>query len=254
MEINWALVPRRIWASAWRRRDEWGGHRISYVFMLAMLIGGAAIYTLTNQIAAFRDWSAFDPNTVLDDAIPFVYWMTIPYATLYCYYPIAAWFGIKDDKMLRENLVFHQMLLLSCWFVFAIFLILPVEIDLRAGMAIPDSLFWKIQFDFMHTVDEPWNAWPSLHIVQSLLIVLVIRRWFPATNKVQSALHLLLIFAWISLLLSTVMIKQHFVWDVVTGLLYALLCWKFWFKPTLDRAGGEQGEKLFAEVFAQESK
>lgn len=249
MEKHWGLVPRRFWASSWKRRNDWNGHRISFSFMLAMLIGAAAIYTITNQLAAYRGWNAFDPKIFLDDSIPFVYWMMIPYATLYFYYPAAAWFGIKDEKMMRENLVFHQMLILSCWFVFAIFLLLPVEIDLRSNMEIPNSIFWQMQFDFMHTVDEPWNAWPSLHIVQSLLIVLVIRRWFPSQTKIHSVLHMLLWFAWVSLVLSTMMVKQHFVWDVVTGIIYASICWKYWFKPTLDIIGSEEGEKIFSDVF-----
>jgi len=249
MVKHWGLIPRRFWASSWKRRNDWKGHRISFTFMLAMLIGAASIYYFTNQLAAYRGWSAFDPKIFLDDSIPFVYWMMIPYCTLYLYYPAAAWFGIKGDKMMRENLIFHQMLITSCWFVFAVFLILPVEIDLRGDMEIPKSLFWQVQFDFMHTVDEPWNAWPSLHIVQSLLIVLVIRRWFPSQTIIHSVLHALLWFAWISLVLSTMMVKQHFVWDVVTGIIYALVCWKYWFKPTLDIAGSDEGEKIFSNVF-----
>jgi membrane-associated phospholipid phosphatase len=252
MEINWGMIPRRFWASTWRRRADWNGHRISLAFMLAMLVGAALLYSITNQLAALIGWSAFDPKTILDDSIPFVYWMMIPYSTLYFYYPMAAWFGIKSESMLRENMIFHQMLIMSCWIVFVIFMVLPVEIDLRGNMDIPESIFWKSQFDMMHSVDEPWNAWPSLHIVQSLLIVLIIRRWFPAKSTIQSLLHGLLWLAWISLVLSTMMVKQHFVFDVVTGLIYGSACWIYWFKPTLDRIGGEQGEKIFSEVFDSE--
>ena len=109
MEINWGMIPRRFWASVWRRRADWNGHRISLAFMLAMLVGAASLYSITNQLAALIGWSAFDPKTVLDDSIPFVYWMMIPYSTLYFYYPMAAWFGIKSESMLRENLIYHQM-------------------------------------------------------------------------------------------------------------------------------------------------
>ena len=248
MEKHWGLIPWRIWSSTWRQRNGCRGHRISLSVMLVLLIGVALIYSLTNQLAAYRGWSAFNPNTILDDSIPFIYWMAIPYSTLYLYYPAAAWFGVKDDKMKRENIIFHQMMIITCWIVFALFIILPVEIDLRANMSLPYSAFWQKQFALLHSVDEPWNAWPSLHIVQSLLIVLVIRRWFPSQKAIHSALHVLLWFAWISLVLSTMLIKQHFVWDVVTGIFYALVCWKYWFKPTLDIAGGDAGEKIFSEI------
>jgi len=249
MEKHWGLNPWRIWTSTWRQRNDWNRHRISLSVMLALLFGAAAIYSLTNQLAAYRGWSAFDPKTILDDSIPFVYWMIIPYTTLYFYYPTAAWIGVKDEKMMRENIIFHQMLLITCWIVFALFIILPVEIDLRANISYPSSQFWQTQFDLLHTVDEPWNAWPSLHIVQSLLIVLVIRRWFPSQTKIHSVLHALLWFAWISLVLSTMMVKQHFVWDVATGIIYALVCWKYWFKPTLDIVGSDEGEKIFSDTF-----
>ena len=249
MEKHWGLNPWRIWTSTWRQRNDWNRHRISLSVMLALLFGAAAIYSLTNQLAAYRGWSAFDPKTILDDSIPFVYWMIIPYTTLYFYYPTAAWIGVKDEKMMRENIVFHQMMLITCWIVFALFIILPVEIDLRANISYPSSQFWQTQFDLLHNVDEPWNAWPSLHIVQSLLIVFVVRRWFPSQTRIHSVLHALLWFAWISLVLSTMMIKQHFVWDVVTGIIYALVCWKYWFKPTLDIVGSEEGEKIFSDTF-----
>ena len=219
------------------------------MFMLAILVGIATLYYLTNQLAALRGWAAFDPEMRFDKSIPFVYWMMIPYSSLYLYYPVAAWFGTKNESMLRENIIFHQMFIISCWVVFVIFMILPVQVDLRGSMDVPQSLFWKTQFDFMHTVDQPWNAWPSLHIVQSLLIVLVIRRWFPAKSSTQSVLHGLLWLAWISLVISTMMVKQHYVFDVVTGLIYGLACWRYWFKPTLDRIGGQQGEKIFSDAF-----
>jgi membrane-associated phospholipid phosphatase len=175
--------------------------------------------------------------------------MFIPYITLYLYYPAAAFLGNKTDDMWRQNIIFHQMMTISCWYVLIIFLVFPVEIDLRGPIQsqLQDGDFWHPFYVFMHSVDTPWNSWPSLHVVQSTQVVLVLRYWYPSETRKTQILQWALLFAWAMLILSTMFTKQHYLWDVITGLAYAYGTWRWWMRPVLDRVA----TKEYAENFEQ---
>ncbi len=222
-----------------------GGRRITYAILIAMGLFAAIPYTLINRFASVRDWAAFDPTLQLDIDIPFLAWMIIPYLTLYLYYPAAAWLGSKNEIMWRQNVVFHQMMLLTCWGVNAIFILLPVEIDLRHLIHGIEGTMWESSFAAMHAIDTPWNSWPSLHIVQSMQVVLVLRYWYPPSTTRLRIAHALLLIMWILLVISTMTIKQHYVWDVATAMLLAGLGWVYWMKPCLERLKTEEYIKQF---------
>ena len=171
-----------IWRSHWQSRQTLGGRRVTFAILAAMGLFAAIPYTLINRFASVRDWAAFDPTLQLDIDIPFLAWMILPYMTLYLYYPVAAWLGSKNEVMWRQNVVFHQMMLLTCWGVDAIFILLPVEIDLRHLIHGIEGTVWEPFYASMHAIDTPWNSWPSLHIVQSMQVVLVLRYWYPPTT------------------------------------------------------------------------
>ena len=229
-----------IWRSHWQSRQTLGGRRVTFAILAAMGLFAAIPYTLINRFASVRDWAAFDPTLQLDIDIPFLAWMILPYMTLYLYYPVAAWLGSKNEVMWRQNVVFHQMMLLTCWGVDAIFILLPVEIDLRHLIHGIEGTVWEPFYASMHAIDTPWNSWPSLHIVQSMQVVLVLRYWYPpATTRLRIANALLLIM-WILLVISTMTIKQHYIWDVATAMLVAGLGWVYWMKPCLERLKTEE--------------
>ncbi len=240
MFLQWGSKPWRIWRSHWNNRQMFRNRRLTFAILTAMGLFAAIPYTLINRFASIRDWAAFDPTLQLDIEIPFIAWMVLPYLTLYLYYPAAAWLGSKNEIMWRQNIVFHQMMLLTCWGVNLIFILLPVEIDLRHLIHGIEGTSWEPIFAAMHTVDTPWNSWPSLHIVQSMQVVLVLRYWYPPRTTRLKTAHALLLIMWISLVISTMTIKQHYVWDVATAMLVAGLGWRYWMKPCLERLKTEE--------------
>ena len=206
-------------------------------------------YTSINHLSNYLQRTAFDPTLSFDTNLAFLPWMFIPYITLYLYYPAAAFLGNKTDDMWRQNIIFHQMMTISCWYVLIIFLVFPVEIDLRGPIQsqLQDGDFWHPFYVFMHSVDTPWNSWPSLHVVQSTQVVLVLRYWYPSETRKTQLLQWALLFAWAMLILSTMFTKQHYLWDVITGLAYAYGTWRWWMRPVLDRVA----TKEYAEDFEQ---
>jgi membrane-associated phospholipid phosphatase len=159
----------------------------------------------------------------------------IPYASLYLYYPAAALMSPKDDTSRIQMLILHQVLFLSSWAISIIFILIPTKVHIRNQ--IPESIragdgFWGFFYgDFMHNTDQPWNAWPSLHIVQSLLIVLMLGHWLKPQHRKKTILALWI--GWFMLAISVLTTKQHFVFDLVTGIVVGLLCWQLLLKPAI---------------------
>mgnify|MGYP001161445031 FL=1 len=246
MSLRWGSRPWKIWRSHWRNQKSMSGLRLPIALIMSILIFGGLGYLATNRFADWRDWQAFDPTTGLDTWIPVIPWMIVPYSTLYFYYPMAALLGMKNTKTQRENVIFHQIVILLALLVYVVFILLPVEVDLRARVFEAELGIWQSWYDSLYGVDTPWNAWPSLHIVQSLLAVLVVNRWYEDSEN--QWLIRCLWFAWLMLTISVMTTKQHFVWDVVTGIIVAVLTWKYWMKPSLDGCHDHDSITRFDEL------
>ena len=252
MFVTWWSKPWRIWRSHWKNRTDWFNRRISFVIVTMLTFAAATPYLMINRFSEYMQRTAFNPEIPLDLEIPFVAWMVIPYLSLYLYYPAAAWLGHKDDVMWRQNIVFHQMMLLSCWMCFFCFLLFPVEIDLRHLVTDVEGTGWESWIGAVHGVDKPWNAWPSLHVVQSTQVVLILRYWYPSTTRKVLILQTLLLICWALLVISTLTLKQHYIWDAVTALLFTGIAWKYWMKPCLDRLKTKEFQDQFDAVMAED--
>ena len=139
-------------------------------------------------------------------------------------------------------------MLITCWRVNLVFILLPVEIDLRHLIVGIEGTHWEPWYEFLHGADEPWNSWPSLHIVQSTQVVLILRYWYPSTTTKRRVLHAFLLIMWSLLIVSTMVIKQHYIWDVATALVLTALGWVYWMKPNLEWLKTEDGDKQFDEL------
>jgi membrane-associated phospholipid phosphatase len=93
-----------------------------------------------------------------------------------------------------------------CYFVYLLY---PVSID-RPDLVVDSFSTWVL--GIVYGADRPWNCFPSLHVAMSLLAALTILE----VHRIRGILALLLTF-WIAF--STVLIKQHYVLDVVAAML-----------------------------------
>ena len=252
-ELPKYLRPWPAWAVIWRHRMalEQRALPVVCVGLIVLLLG--VPYLLINLTMDAIGWSAFDPAISLDEKIPFIAWMIIPYSTLYLYYPLGAILAPRNDTGRREMMVLYQTILLVSWIIFLFFIFLPTEIHIREQ--IPSSTrtgegVWGWAYGGMlHNTDKPWNAWPSLHIIQSLLIVLTVDFWWrkklllnPGFRNTRSIARTVMWAGWILLSVSILTTKQHFVWDLATGIVVALITWKLVLKPSLTWAESEAGK------------
>jgi hypothetical protein len=85
----------------------------------------------------------------------------------------------------------------------------------------------------LYALDGSFNAWPSLHVSLPLLIMLACTRL--ALFARWQALWLWL---WlIAVVGSVLLLKQHYLWDVVSAGLLVALVWVLWLRPRLLWAG-----------------
>ena len=240
MAISLGSKPWKLWRSHLKNQDSIFGYRLPIALFASIILGAGIGYLAINRFSNWRDWQAFDPNTSLDTAIPVIPWMILPYYTLYFYYPMAAMLGMKSDQTKRECILFHQILLILTWLIWIVFIFLPAKVDLRSSIDYEDLGIWSGLFESLHSVDTPWNAWPSLHIVQSLLSVLVVNRWYSGQSKKHNISLAILWFCWSLLAISVMTTKQHFIWDAFSAIIISVIAWKIWILPILERSNDEE--------------
>ena len=229
--IHALVMPwRGLWSSTWSRREMMGGYWFPFEMFLVGLICVAVPYFASNNIAAHYLGTVWDPEIWLDREIPVVNWMIIPYTALYLFYPATLVISPRDDRGRAELILAMQGLILITLFCTFFFLALPAEIDLRDQLdlnslnAIESSLF-----GFIHFSDNPWNAWPSLHIVHSYLLARMMTLWVNREHGEKLLAKAFLAVLWIEYVLLCVSIlttKQHYLFDLVAGLLVAMVAWR----------------------------
>ena len=116
---------------------------------------------------------------------------------------------------------------------FIIFLLFPVEIELRSQAYGAEGLF-GLMMSALHEADAPYNAWPSIHVLLSILVVFFVR-FVEVENGTWTAPKAVVI--WVScalLVASTALIKQHYVFDGISGIVLAFGLWYGWIRPALN--------------------
>lgn len=152
----------------------------------------------------------------LDDMIPFCEIFVIPYFL---------WFAYVSSVVLYLFFKNRQDYYRNCVFLFTgmtIFLLVstlwPNGHHLRPYIMPRDNIFTHM-VSRLYSVDTPTNLWPSIHVYNSLgAHFAVIKNRKLCKNK---PIHIASFTLCVSIILSTVFIKQHSVFDVLTAFLMA---------------------------------
>lgn len=176
----------------------------------------------------YCSWFAYLEKTVrrpenlihmkLDDAIPFCEVFIIPYLLWFVYVASAVLYLFLKDK---------QDYYRTCTFLFTgmtVFLIIstlwPNGHHLRPNVMPRDNVFTDLVAR-LYRMDTPTNLWPSIHVYNSLgAHFAVIKNPKLRRNK---GIHIGSFILCVSIILSTVFLKQHSVFDVLTGFIMAAI-------------------------------
>lgn len=150
-------------------------------------------------------------------SIPFVPEFVWIYFSMYFLFLAPPFFlDVSRLKVLGKQLVVGTIL------SGIIFIIFPT--NLGFGRVAPDNSFYASLFSNLFAIDLPHNMVPSLHVVFSALILLLLAD--------TSQIAMVKLFWWIWLILicvSTVLVHQHHILDVIAALALASFC-RFWIR------------------------
>lgn len=167
------------------------------------------LYFLTGWIGAQRG-PMFDPALPIDAAWPFVPEAVFVY--LLAYVVVLALFAVcRSSEFLNSAyLNFIVMNLVA----FALFAILPTMGPERTALPADASPI----LNFMFSLDARWNAFPSLHVANPTLIALLSFR-----ERGTAPISILLLVIAVGIAVSTLLVRQHYLLDVVGGMLLAVI-------------------------------
>lgn len=241
------LPWRGFWRPTWSRRELLNGHWFRFEIFLLGLLFVAVPYFASNNIAAHYLGTVWDPEIWLDREIPVINWTIIPYATLYLFYPATLVVSPRHDRGRAELVLAMQTLILATLFCSFFFLVFPAEIDLRDQLDL-DSLtdLESSLFGFVHFSDNPWNAWPSLHIVHSYILARLMTHWLSREHEGKPLARAFVVLLWVEyalLCISILTTKQHYLFDLVTGLAVGMVAWRL-FQPALELVASDGGGQV----------
>lgn len=224
-------LPWRILRGPWERRRRCGGWLVPGELLGLMGVIAGLGYIAVARVNALRGTTIWDPELALDRAIPFFDWSIWIYLTLYLYFLLPMIVTARDDRGLLRLFYLYKALLLVTLISFAVFLVLPCEIRLldQLPTGLHDRGLLGFAYQTLHGIDRPWNAWPSLHVSLSVMIVFYVTH----LRRGRGVSNVLLWVHWLLLAASITTTKQHHLVDLVTGVLFGAFAWFRWVRPGL---------------------
>jgi len=191
------------------------------LLMLGYFFGGY----LTINWLSHNHLSPTDVSIAADHVIPFVPAFIFGYILAYIA-PLMLFATIRYSEDWYRMLV---SFFFATTVAYLFFLILPVKMEFRPDLS-EETGFFAAVTRLIYSIDRPYNCFPSLHLTYPTMAMLVtwrnckLMRWvFAATTVVVGA--------------SVLLIKQHYIVDVVAGIANAVLF--FWltvkFEPKWSR-------------------
>jgi membrane-associated phospholipid phosphatase len=191
------------WAAPVPRWRYLGVLAVQYALWLAAYLG-------VNAATAGR--SAAQPFLPFEDRIPLIAAAYPVYASVYLEIVLPLWLARTRRAFVRTQLAVTLASLLA----FAVFLAAPMPYP-RPVLDTHDAMHGLLALEW--AVDGPRCTFPSLHVAIAMVMYLGLRNEAPRWR-------LPLLFVAIGVSISTVLVKQHFIADVVGGVVLAAIAWR----------------------------
>jgi len=177
-------------------------------------------YSIFNRIIVPR----YEIYFFLDDYIPFVEEMLIPYLLWFPYISLPALFFLLFSK--KNFYQFYNFMYIATLLCFIIYYLFPNGQSLRPE-TLGENVFSR-GLAILYSIDQPTNVLPSMHVLNSLAIHFAFLNCeYTRNKKIVVNISLILL---ILITLSTMMIKQHSILDVLASLIIGALLYRPIFK------------------------
>ena len=186
--------------------------RTHFFAMLFWPLFDTFFYFLSTFVAEHSEKGSF--ALPIDGMIPLLEEFILIYFGCYLF-----WFGGLLFMACHKTDVFWDFfarVFVSLIVAFSFFMLMPLEIT---RPEITGDGFFADAMRFLYTIDKPHNLFPSLHCFFNWIVYVQMRgkKEYPLALRLFGCIFSLLVFA------STLFTRQHFVMDVVGGVLLAEL-------------------------------
>lgn len=195
---------------------------------MVVLVSLVPLYVFIADLA--RDGMPHAPELALDQALPLQPAWALVYGALYLFLILLPVLVVRQEEQIRRTVLAY----LTIWIAsYVCFLLYPTRAS-RPDEVIGDGFaVWGLRF--LYSADPPYNCFPSLHVAHSFVSALACHRVHRGVGAAASLCAALVA-------VSTLFTKQHYVLDVVAGVLLAGAAWAVFLRsspreaiPELDR-------------------
>lgn len=194
-------------------------HKDDYQFIMLPILSFFVVYMLLfEHLENIRPENLHIIHCSLDQYIPFLEVFSVPYLLWFFYIGITAVVLWKVDFETFYRFCYTMM------FGMAVFIIVsyayPNGLDIRPVSFPRENIFTDLT-RFIYRIDTSTNVLPSIHVYNSVCAVFAIweSRYFEKKMAVRKSAMVLTIL----IILSTMFLKQHSVFDVVLGLVISCI-------------------------------
>ena len=225
--ILWRDIVKKRTNSIYR----WVSGLIIQYKSLAIMSVFAVFYMIAFFYLERRDVAIHEINFGIDAYIPFCEVFIVPYLLWFAYVAVTVVFLCFKDKEESEKLV--AFLLAGMTIFIIVSAVFPNGHNLRPTAFERDNIFIDLIRN-LYKADTPTNILPSIHVYNSVAIMIAVMRsrCFAHHNVIKTAMMAL----GVSIIFSTVLIKQHSMLDVLLALLLSALMYSICYKRTAVRA------------------
>ena len=186
------------------------------------LIFSTVVYFGANEIASkrghfFRLYFEFERD------IPMVPWMIYIYQS-FALLIVVTYFSIKTPQKIKAYSISFMS---SCAIAAVFFILFPTELGFSRTEKIEG---YEFMYNLLHMIDKPHNLAPSLHITYSALGAYVL------SSEIKSKWLKGMIWIWFLLICSSiVLVHQHHLFDIFSGILLYYFVIHFVFKKMKNK-------------------
>ncbi len=195
---------------------------------MVLLVSLVPIYLVIAGRA--RAGVAHAPALALDRLLPLVPTWALVYGALYAFLIVLPVFVIQQEELIRRTVWAY----LTVWIVaYICFILYPTVASRPDAVTGKGFAVWGLRF--LYSADPPYNCFPSLHVAHSFVSGL-------ACWRVHRTLGFIAVSCATLVAVSTLFTKQHYVADLVAGILLAFAAYAVCLRgyarakvPELDR-------------------
>ena len=202
---------------------------------MLVLVSMVPVYVFIPNIVPGR--TPHVPALELDRTLPLQPAWVLVYGTLYLFLIALPVFAVRHDEHIRRTVFAY----LTVWTAaYVCFLLYPTIAPRPAELTGEGFAIWGLRS--LYAADTPYNCFPSLHVAHSFVSAFTC---FPVHRKVGGVA----VFCASLVAVSTLFTKQHYVLDVIAGVILACLAYAIFLRG-IPRESIPEPDRRLAPVLA----